>query len=164
MKIIVILTLSISLFSYSFIRIDTVNAWENEVGNSAPEVAFILLFYGALGVYIVLQIRAIYRTRGVWRNFAILAVAPAAFLVYFVAMDFAARFFPPLWFLPLGYLMLIGYLLFLETKFIPQRQKLTVLKCPKCDNEIRNPLEKGIPKGQRLEISCPKCHFSFNID
>ena len=32
MKIIVILTLSISLFSYSFTRIDAVNAGENEVG------------------------------------------------------------------------------------------------------------------------------------
>jgi hypothetical protein len=120
---------------------------------------------GSVLIYIVLQIWAIYRTRGVvWRIFAILAVAPAAFILYMSAMG--AVYGSNLWFLPIWFLMpvVIVYLLFLHTKFIPQRQKLTFLKCPKCDNEIRNPLEKGIPKGQRLEISCPKCHFSFNID
>jgi hypothetical protein len=159
------LTLPNALVKTSPIDEEKAKEQAREVGNIAPEVAFLLFFFGVpVGFYIVLQIWAIYRTRGVWRIFAILPVAPAAFLVYFVAMDFAARFFPPLWFLALGYLMIIGYLLFLHTKFIQQRQKLTFLKCPKCDNEIRNPLEKGIPKGQRLEISCPKCHFSFNID
>ncbi len=122
---------------------------------------------GVCIVYIVLQIRAIYRTRGVWRIFAILAGAPVVFILYIFAMGgFAVRFnfmYLPLWLLPL-IVYLLFYLLFLDTKFVQQRQKLTFLKCPKCDNEIRNPLEKGIPKGQRLEISCPKCHFSFNID
>ncbi len=225
MKIIVILTLSISLFSYSFTQIDAVNAGENEVGTvdyeelarpalksvcfrditwggvgisidpsakltlpnalvktspideekakelarevswNTPAVVFLIMYFGGpLVVYIWLQIWAIYRTRGVWRIFAILAVAPAAFLVYFVAMGFADNSKTLLWFFPLWFLMSIVYFIFLHRKFIPQRQKLTFLKCPKCDNEIRNPLEKGIPKGQRLVISCPKCHFSFNID
>ena len=214
MKIIVILTLSISLFSYSFTLIDAVNAGENEVGTvdyeelarpalksvyfrditwggvgisidpsakltlpnalakispeelwSTPAVLVFLLVFGfPLWAYIVLQIQAIYRTRGVWRILAILAVVPAAFSLTISAMCFAEEY--NLWFLPLWSIMaiVIVYLLILNTKFIPQRQKLTFLKCPKCDNEIRNPLEKGIPKGQRLEISCPKCHFSFNID
>ena len=136
-----------------------------EVGNITPAVVFLIMFVGVpVGVYIVLQIRAIYRTRGVWRIFAILAIAPAAFLVYFVAMGGGADNSNLLWFFPLWFLMSIVYFIFLHTKFIPQRQKLTFLKCPKCDNEIRNPLEKGIPKGQRLVISCPKCLFSFYID
>jgi ABC-type anion transport system duplicated permease subunit len=135
---------------------------------NTPAVIALIMFVGVpVGVYIVLQIRAIYRTRGVWRIFAILAIAPAAFIFsFFFAMGFVDN--SNFWFLPLCFLILIVYLLFyllfLDTKFVQQRQKLTVLKCPKCDNEIRNPLEKGIPKGQRLEISCPKCHFSFNID
>ena len=148
--------------------IDEEKAKAREVGNITPAVVFLIMFVGVpVGVYIVLQIRAIYRTRGVWRIFAILAVAPAAFIFsFFFAMVFAGRF--KWWFVPLCFLMLIVYLLFyllfLDTKFVQQRQKLTVLKCPKCDNEIRNPLEKGIPKGQRLVILCPKCLFSFYID
>ncbi len=160
------LTLPNALVKTSPIDEEKAKELAREVSWNTPAVLVLIMFFGGpLVVYIWLQIWAIYRTRGVWRIFAILAVAPAAFLVYFVvAMDFAARFFPPPWFLPLGFLMLIGYLFFLLAKFIPQRQKLTVLKCPKCDNEIRNPLEKGIPKGQRLVILCPKCLFSFYID
>ncbi len=124
MKIIVILTLSISLFSYSFIRMDAVNAGENEVGNITPAVVFVALFFGGpVLVIIVLQIWAIYRTRGVWRIFAILPVAPVAFIFSFYFTMVGDEFFLLLITTPVA----IVYLLFLHTIFISQRQKLTVI-------------------------------------
>ncbi len=160
------LTLPNALVKTSPIDEEKAKELARKVSWNTQGVLGLIMIVGVSGgvciVYIVLQIRAIYRTRGVWRIFAILAVVPAAFILYFVAMGFVDN--SNFWFLPLWFLMSIVYFIFLHTKFIPQRQKLTVLKCPKCDNEIRNPLEKGIPKGQRLEISCPKCHSSFNID
>ena len=68
---------------------------------------------GSVLLYIVLQIRAIYRTRGVWRIFAILPIAPAAIILIFTATGLIEM--ANLWFLLLVLFMpiVIVYLILL---------------------------------------------------